>query len=179
MGKWLVCGLIGRPVGRLVGRFVDSTFRPINNDTQNYTGAPDTQALEAVFHARFLPNAVLLHHDPSAPAEEEAILPEVIFTWRGHGLFGGRFWGVRDVYLNFDPLDPKLKSNNQVARACEMVGGKATAYVCQNRVCGLPISDPQALAERLDRNQAGAGGGGLGGQAGLDVAALLKGEKKR
>lgn len=57
-----------------------------------------------------------------------------------------------------------------------MVGGKATAYVCQNRVCSLPIADPLLLAERLDRGKAGAGAGGL--QEGLDVAALLKGEGK-
>lgn len=62
----------------------------------------------------------------------------------------------------------------QVARTCEMVGGKATAYVCQNRVCSLPIADPRALAERLDRGKAGAGAGGV--QEGL--AALLKGEGK-
>ena len=31
-----------------------------------------------------------------------------------------------------------------------MVDGKATAYVCQNYVCQLPVTDPQALAEQLD-----------------------------
>lgn len=35
------------------------------------------QALEDVVHSRFLPNAVVIHHDPSAPAESMAILPEV------------------------------------------------------------------------------------------------------
>ena len=31
-----------------------------------------------------------------------------------------------------------------------MVDGKPTAYVCQNYVCQLPVTDPQALAEQLD-----------------------------
>jgi hypothetical protein len=61
------------------------------------------------------------------------------------------------------------------------VGGKATAYVCQNRVCSLPITSPQALAERLDRQEGGSGGGSGGAMPaqGTDVAALLKGEGKR
>ena len=31
-----------------------------------------------------------------------------------------------------------------------MVDGRATAYVCQNYVCQLPVTDPEALAEQLD-----------------------------
>ncbi|MDE2939238.1 MAG: thioredoxin domain-containing protein [Chloroflexota bacterium] len=31
-----------------------------------------------------------------------------------------------------------------------MVDGKPTAYVCQNYVCQLPVTDPQGLAEQLD-----------------------------
>ncbi len=31
-----------------------------------------------------------------------------------------------------------------------MVDGKPTAYVCQNYVCRLPVTDPEALAEQLD-----------------------------
>lgn len=87
-------------------------------------------------HSRFLPNAVVLHHNPDAPAEAMAILPEI-------------------------------------ARKSGPINGKATAYVCQNRVCSLPITDPQALAARLDRKGPGGGGGG-GPQEGVDVASLLK-----
>lgn len=64
----------------------------------------------------------------------------------------------------------------QVARKCDLVGGKATAYVCQNRVCSLPITSAEALAERLDRKNGGSEGGG--GAGGVDVASLLKGEGK-
>lgn len=31
----------------------------------------------------------------------------------------------------------------------DMIGGKAAAYVCQNYVCQLPVTDPTALAEQL------------------------------
>ena len=31
-----------------------------------------------------------------------------------------------------------------------MIGGKPTAYVCQNYACQLPVTEPEALAEQLD-----------------------------
>jgi uncharacterized protein YyaL (SSP411 family) len=33
----------------------------------------------------------------------------------------------------------------------EAVGGKATAYVCRNYTCDLPVTDREALARQLDR----------------------------
>ena len=32
----------------------------------------------------------------------------------------------------------------------EMIGGKPTAFVCQNYACQLPVTDPEALAEQLE-----------------------------
>lgn len=64
-------------------------------------------------------------------------------------------------------------SHTQIARKSGPVNGKATAYVCQNRVCSLPITNAQALAERLE----GKKGGGTG-TGGGDVASLLRGEGK-
>jgi len=32
----------------------------------------------------------------------------------------------------------------------EAVGGKATAYVCRNYACELPVTDRAALARQLD-----------------------------
>ena len=57
------------------------------------------------------------------------------------------------VLLHHDPgADPASEAIlPKVARRCALVDGKATAYVCQNRVCSLPITDPQALASRLRR----------------------------
>ena len=31
----------------------------------------------------------------------------------------------------------------------EMIDGRATAYVCENYVCKLPVTEPQALASQL------------------------------
>jgi hypothetical protein len=79
----------------LISFFLFPPFHsPRAHTYKQYTGAPDTQALEAVVHARFLPNAVLLHHDPSAPPESEEILPEV----RGIEENGGRkVWFVNSA----------------------------------------------------------------------------------
>ena len=33
----------------------------------------------------------------------------------------------------------------------EMIGGKPTAFVCQNYACQLPVTDPEALAEQLEQ----------------------------
>ena len=32
----------------------------------------------------------------------------------------------------------------------DMAGGKATAYVCRNYACGLPVTDPASLVKALD-----------------------------
>ncbi|MEJ5200031.1 MAG: thioredoxin domain-containing protein, partial [Anaerolineae bacterium] len=32
----------------------------------------------------------------------------------------------------------------------EPIGGRATAYVCRNYVCHLPVVEPAALADQLD-----------------------------
>ena len=32
----------------------------------------------------------------------------------------------------------------------DMIGGKPTAYVCQNYTCQLPVTEPEALAEQLE-----------------------------
>ena len=32
----------------------------------------------------------------------------------------------------------------------DMLGGRPTAYVCQNYVCQLPVTDPDALRAQLD-----------------------------
>jgi len=43
----------------------------------------------------------------------------------------------------------KLAEHMDSIRGIEPLGGKATAFVCENSVCQLPVSDPVALANRL------------------------------
>ena len=40
-------------------------------------------------------------------------------------------------------------AGNPLLEGREMTGGRPTAYVCQNYVCQLPVTDPQALVEQL------------------------------
>jgi uncharacterized protein len=45
---------------------------------------------------------------------------------------------------------------------CPQVRGRATAYVCRNRTCSLPVTDAQQLASMLHGGGGGASGGGGG-----------------
>ena len=38
---------------------------------------------------------------------------------------------------------------NPLLEGRQMTGGQPTAYVCQNYVCQLPVTDPKALEEQL------------------------------
>eukprot|EP00624_Nannochloropsis_granulata_P000768 evm.model.NODE_13191_length_7430_cov_33.337013.1 len=96
--------------------------------------AQDTQALVRVVNKHFLPNAVLLHHPPaggpgSTQEEEEE---------------------DKNAIAILPPMVRKCASSVQ---------GQATAFVCQNRVCSLPMTDPQVLAARLAQGSPGVKGG--------------------
>jgi uncharacterized protein YyaL (SSP411 family) len=65
---------------------------------------------------------------------------------------------VAEVYRNFLPNRVFLGlSNSSASRGSDVplleakvkVRGQPTAYVCQNYVCQLPVSTPEALAEQL------------------------------
>jgi uncharacterized protein YyaL (SSP411 family) len=46
--------------------------------------------------------------------------------------------------------DPKAAEGIPLLQSREAVGGKATAYVCRNYACELPVTDRAALAGQLD-----------------------------
>ncbi|MCH8076459.1 MAG: hypothetical protein IIC64_11625 [SAR324 cluster bacterium] len=82
--------------------------------------AADTQALLDVVRRRHLPNTVLALAPPEALSAPEAV----------------------DAAENLGALIPLLAGR---AAAC----GRATAYVCQNMACKLPVNTPEALADQL------------------------------
>ena len=101
--------------------------------------AQDTQTLLGVVNQHFLPNAVLLHHPPAGGAgstQEEEVED-------------------KNALAILPPMARKCASSVQ---------GQATAFVCQNRVCSLPMTDPQVLAARLARGSSGGKGGEAGGK---------------
>ncbi|KAG5178367.1 Six-hairpin glycosidase-like protein [Tribonema minus] len=83
-------------------------------------GAEDTGALLQAAHSVFLPNRILiLKPEGGAEADSDAAVR-------------ARFRGVLESY-----------------GGCPMVRGKATAYVCKQRVCSLPVVEPQQLVHNI------------------------------
>ena len=81
---------------------------------------PATQSLLDVVYGRYLPNKVVAGSDPSVALKT------------GPDLHGEDSQGI-----------PLLEGRG-------MVGGRPTAYVCQNYACQLPVTEPEALASQLD-----------------------------
>ena len=82
--------------------------------------AADTRALLDVVRRRHLPNTVLALAPPEALSAPEAV----------------------DAAENLGALIPLL-----AGRAA--ANGRATAFVCQNMACKLPVNTPEALADQL------------------------------
>ena len=53
------------------------------------------------------------------------------------------------VVVGAESPQPTAVDGNPLLECREMTGGRPTAYVCQNYVCQLPVTDPEALAEQL------------------------------
>ena len=60
----------------------------------------------------------------------------------------GRFLPNK-VVVGAESPQPAAVAGNPLLESREMTGGKPTAYVCQNYVCQLPVTDPEALVEQL------------------------------
>lgn len=53
------------------------------------------------------------------------------------------------ILLHVDPQYPDETYNQQVLDKFKMVHGKATVYICHERVCCMPITDPVQLEQNL------------------------------
>ncbi|HXX63149.1 MAG TPA: thioredoxin domain-containing protein, partial [Bacteroidota bacterium] len=51
--------------------------------------------------------------------------------------------GAKETFARLNPFINEMSSN----------GGRTTAYVCRNFVCELPVTDPVALDQLLDREK--------------------------
>ncbi|KAH8306033.1 hypothetical protein KR018_012586, partial [Drosophila ironensis] len=56
------------------------------------------------------------------------------------------------IILHVDPLHPDEASNQRVQKKFKMVNGKTTVYICHDRVCRMPVTDPAQLEENLMAN---------------------------
>ena len=60
----------------------------------------------------------------------------------------GRFLPNK-VVVGAESPQPAAVAGNPLLGSREMTGGKPTAYVCQNYVCQLPVTDAHGLEEQL------------------------------
>ncbi|SPP74731.1 spermatogenesis-associated protein 20 [Drosophila guanche] len=56
------------------------------------------------------------------------------------------------IILHVDPLHPDDACNQRVQKKFKMVNGKTTVYICHDRVCRMPVTDPTQLEENLMAN---------------------------
>ena len=88
----------------------------------------DTKALFRCVHSHYLPNKVLIHchHKTSADgAAADAPEDQEAFSW--------------------------LREKLEILRNLSMADGKATAYVCENYTCALPVNSVNQLEKLLKK----------------------------
>ncbi|KAH8233535.1 hypothetical protein KR026_009558 [Drosophila bipectinata] len=56
------------------------------------------------------------------------------------------------IILHVDPQHPDDASNQRVQKKFKMVNGKTTVYICHDRVCRMPVTDPAQLEQNLMAN---------------------------
>ncbi|MBK9940363.1 MAG: thioredoxin domain-containing protein [Kouleothrix sp.] len=94
--------------------------------------------LAAAEFALSAPKEIALVGEPGA-ADTQALCAEIF----------GAFRPNKVVLLRRPGHEPPAIGSPLLADRAQ-IGGKATAYVCQNYACKLPVSDPAALAAQLD-----------------------------
>ena len=77
--------------------------------------------------------------DPDAP-DTRALLAAVY----------GRYLPNKVVVLGRGPADEALASTLPLLKSRGMIGGRATAFVCENYVCKRPVTDPAQLVRQLE-----------------------------
>ncbi|XP_016930377.3 spermatogenesis-associated protein 20 isoform X2 [Drosophila suzukii] len=60
-----------------------------------------------------------------------------------------KFYIPSMIIVRVDPSNPEEASNQRLQTKFKMVSGKTTVYVCHERACRMPVTDPQTLEENL------------------------------
>ncbi|XP_017069422.1 spermatogenesis-associated protein 20 [Drosophila eugracilis] len=60
-----------------------------------------------------------------------------------------KFYIPSMIIVHVDPSNPEEGSNRRLQTKFKMVGGKTTVYICHERACRMPVTDPQQLEDNL------------------------------
>ncbi|XP_043642585.1 spermatogenesis-associated protein 20 [Drosophila teissieri] len=60
-----------------------------------------------------------------------------------------KFYIPSMIIVHVDPSNPEEASNQRLQTKFKMVGGKTTVYICHERACRMPVTDPQQLEDNL------------------------------
>ncbi|XP_017865205.1 PREDICTED: uncharacterized protein B0495.5 isoform X2 [Drosophila arizonae] len=63
-----------------------------------------------------------------------------------------KFYVPGMIIVHCDPLHPDAACNQRLQQKFKMVNGKTTVYICHDRVCRMPVTDPAQLEENLMAN---------------------------
>ena len=122
----------------------------------------DTQALLRCVHSHFLPNKVLLHWHPDfaktsdVSAKSSDVTPESPTDSQPSASSNDRNTQSNEQRIS-DLRNRELSDQNWICKNVEILGtlcmidGKATAYVCENFVCSLPINTVEDLEKVLHK----------------------------
>ncbi|XP_026836348.1 spermatogenesis-associated protein 20 isoform X2 [Drosophila erecta] len=60
-----------------------------------------------------------------------------------------KFYIPSMIIVHVDPSNPEEVLNHRLQKKFKMVGGKTTVYICHERACRMPVTDPQQLEDNL------------------------------
>ncbi|XP_017061470.1 spermatogenesis-associated protein 20 [Drosophila ficusphila] len=60
-----------------------------------------------------------------------------------------KFYIPSMIIMHVDPANPEDGSNQRLHTKFKMVGGKTTVYICHERACRMPVTDPKTLEDNL------------------------------
>lgn len=56
------------------------------------------------------------------------------------------------IIVHVDPQNTRHAYNQRVQEKFKMINGKPTVYICHDKVCRMPVTDPVKLEENLQEN---------------------------